>query len=188
MAVSSLMLTNAWRTARKSSPPAELNAPGTFSQTAKVGYSPSVFSLISLIIRMASMNKPLRVISSSPSAVCLRPSRLPACDKDWHGEPNVIISTGSISAPFILDTSPRCFIFGNRLRVTAIGNGSISEAQTGSMPLCCAANSNPPEPENKLPSLKLHIDKPHTSCVPSGSVRTFRSLGITNPCRRSGFA
>ena len=47
------MRTNASRTHRKSSPLLLLNAPGTFSQTAYLGYSPFVASLISLMIRIA---------------------------------------------------------------------------------------------------------------------------------------
>ena len=30
--------------------------------------------------------------------------------RSWHGEPNVITSTGSISAPFIFVISPKCFM------------------------------------------------------------------------------
>ena len=52
--VSSLTLHRLSRTHRKSSPLLELNAPGTFSQTANLGYLPSVAHLISFIILTAS--------------------------------------------------------------------------------------------------------------------------------------
>ena len=76
-----------------------LNAPGTFSQTAKVGYSPLAASLISLMILTASINRPLRVVSSSPFASCFNPARFPATDKSWQGLPKVMMSTGSMSPP-----------------------------------------------------------------------------------------
>lgn len=60
-------------TVRKSSPPLELKAPGTFSQTAKVGYIPFVALLISPIILTASTNSTER---SPPN-----PSLNPAIDK-----------------------------------------------------------------------------------------------------------
>ena len=56
----SLIRASSSRTARKSSPLFELNAPGTFSQTAYLGYFPFVASLISLIMRTASIKRPLR--------------------------------------------------------------------------------------------------------------------------------
>ena len=149
----STILISSSRTTRKSSPWLLLNAPGTFSQRAKLGYFPPVAPRISLIIRTASMNSPLRVVSSSPFASCFSPARFPATLKSWHGEPNVITSTGSISAPFILLISPRCTILGKRLRVTAIGYGSTSLAHTGSIPHMLAASGKPPEPSNRLPIL-----------------------------------
>ena len=42
------------RTQRKSSPPLEENAPGTFSQTMYLGYLPLLAHLISRMIRIAS--------------------------------------------------------------------------------------------------------------------------------------
>lgn len=56
-----------------------------------------------------------------------RPALFPAIDISWQGEPNVIISTGGISAPFMLQMLPRCFTSGIRVLVTSIGNGSISD-------------------------------------------------------------
>ena len=52
--VSSLTLHRLLRTHRKSSPLLELNAPGTFSQTANLGHLPLVAHLISFIILTAS--------------------------------------------------------------------------------------------------------------------------------------
>jgi hypothetical protein len=69
----------------------ELNAPGTFSQTAKVGYIPLVAVLISLMILAASKNSTERSSSN--------PSLFPAIDKPWQGLPNVMQSTGSILSP-----------------------------------------------------------------------------------------
>ena len=60
--------TNELRTALKSSPLFELNAPGTFSQTANRGYLFADTRRISLIILIASKNKLL-----------LSPSCIPAC-------------------------------------------------------------------------------------------------------------
>ena len=104
------------RTVWKSLPPFELKAPGTFSQTIYLGRTliPDLpfrrsFFLISFTIRSWSMNRPLRVVSSSPLSSCLRPLRSPATDKSWQGLPPVITSTGGISAPLIFVISPRCF-------------------------------------------------------------------------------
>lgn len=149
----STILISSSRTTRKSSPWLLLNAPGTFSQRAKLGYFPPVAPRISFMIRTASMKSPLRVVSSSPLASCLRPARFPATLKSWQGEPNVITSTGSISAPLILLMSPRCTISGKRRRVTAIGYGSTSLAHAGVNPHKLAASGKPPEPSNKLPIL-----------------------------------
>ena len=76
----------------------------------------------------------------------------PATLRSWHGLPNVMMSTGSISAPLMSVTLPRCFIPGNLCFVTLIGNGSISDAHTGSIPLRAPASGKPPEPSNKLPN------------------------------------
>lgn len=155
MASGSQILTNSSRTILKSSPLLELNAPMTFSQIANLGYSPFVASLISLMILMASINRPLRVVSSSPFSSCFKPALLPAIDKSWHGDPNVTMSTGSMSQPLIPQTFPRCIMLGNRLFVTAIGYGSTSEAHFGSMPQSAPANGKPPEPSNKLPKVYI---------------------------------
>ena len=141
------------QTMRKSSPLLLLKAPGTFSQSAKRGYFPSVAVLISLIILTASMKSPLRVVSSSPFASCFKPARLPATDKSWQGLPKVIMSTGSISPSCILLMSPRCFTFGKRSLVTAMGYGSTSDAQHGLTPHRAPASGKPPEPSKRLPSL-----------------------------------
>ena len=106
------------------------------------------------MIRTASKKRLLR----SPSWM---PFCLPAMDKSWQGEPNVITSTGSISAPLTSSTLPRCFMRGKRAVVTLMGYGSISDAHTGVMPLRTPASGNPPEPSNKLPSLiSIHSPPP----------------------------
>ena len=100
------------RTVRKSSPWLLLNAPTTFSHTANLGYIPLVAPRISLIILIASIKSSLRVVSSSPFDSCFNPALFPATLRSWHGEPKAIISTGSMSAPLIFVTSPRCFMCG----------------------------------------------------------------------------
>ena len=108
---------SAWSTARKSSHLLELKAPGTFSQTAYLGYTPSVLSLISRIIRTVSINRTLR----SPSS----PLRLPATLKSWHGEPKVITSTGSIVEPSILVMSPKCCTSYSLITICSAGSKFI---------------------------------------------------------------
>ena len=44
------------------------------------------------------------------------------------------MSTGSISAPLMVEMSPRCFICGIRLLVTRIEKGSTSDAHKGVIP------------------------------------------------------
>lgn len=148
------------RTLWKSPPPLELNAPGTFSHIAICGYLPLVADLISFMILTASRKS----TDSSPS----KPLRFPAIERFWQGDPKVITSTGSISAPFIFVMSPRCFMPGNRLEVTATGNGSISLAHTGKMPTIDAASGQVPEPSNKLPSFISSLRAasiPHAECT-----------------------
>lgn len=146
----SLTLQNSSRTMRKSSPLLEEKAPGTFSHMAYRGRTGSfarllVSSLISLITRICSINKPL--LSPPSPALC------PATDRSWQGEPPAIISTGSISRPLIFVISPSCFMFGNRLAVTSHGNFSISLLHTGVIPHSCAAKGIVPAPSNKLPKV-----------------------------------
>ena len=147
------------RTARKSSPPAEEKAPGTFSHTMNRGTIPpglagsfplflsSSACLISFMMRICSMNSPER----SPDS----PARFPAILRSWHGEPPAMMSAGGSSAPFSLVISPTCTMSGNRCFVTWMGKASISLAQTGMIPFCTAASGNPPIPSNRLPSLSL---------------------------------
>jgi len=45
---------------------------------------------------------------------------------------------------------------GNRERVTAIGYGSTSDAQLGSIPHKLAARGKPPEPSKRLPIFHGH--------------------------------
>lgn len=107
-------------------------------------YLPLVAHLISVIILTASRNK----LDCSPA----RPFLFPAIERSWQGEPKVITSTGSISAPFIRVMSPRWAMFGNRDFVTAMGNGSISLAHAGTIPTAEAARGHVPLPSNRLPS------------------------------------
>jgi len=65
--VSWQMATNAWSTARKSSPLPEEKSPGTFSKMANFGYWPLVAPLISLMIRIASKKRLLRFPSWRPT-------------------------------------------------------------------------------------------------------------------------
>ena len=51
--------------------------------------------------------------------------------ESWQGLPPQMISTGGSFAPSSLVMSPTCRICGNRIRVTAMGNGSISLAHKG---------------------------------------------------------
>ena len=69
----------------------------------------------------------------------------------WHGDPPLMIVTGSILSPLMYPMSPRCFISGKFFFVTRIGSGSISLAQTGFIPQMLAASSNPPLPEKRDP-------------------------------------
>ena len=105
------------RTRRKSSPLLLLNAPGTFSQTAKAGYFPCVLHLISRMIRTASKNR----LERSPD----NPARFPAMLKSWQGEPNVITSTGLIFPPSIRVISPKCSILASSKQrlLPALGDG-----------------------------------------------------------------
>ena len=109
-------------TARKSLSPADEKAPGTFSHTMNRGrmgrVSSAPFSrfrfssacLISLIIRICSMNRP----ECSPASPALFPAKL----KSWHGEPPVTTSTDGSSAPFRRVISPTWSISGNLCLVT----------------------------------------------------------------------
>ena len=130
-------------TVLKSSPPDELNAPGTFSHMMYLGYLPSVFSLISLMTLIISKKSP----DLAPSS----PVRFPAIETSWQGEPPVMISTGSISPPLISWMSPRCLSHGILLVVTRTGYGSTSLAHTGLIPAMRDASSKPPDPEKRLP-------------------------------------
>ena len=85
------------------------------------------------------------------------PARIPATLRSWQGEPNVMKSTGSIVAPFSFVMSPRCFICGKFLVVTAIGNGSISLAHTGIKPFRLPARGQVPAPSKRLPIFKSSL-------------------------------
>ena len=171
--VSSAIRAVSSRTARKSSPLLLLNAPGTFSQTMNLGriLIPVLplrlsISLNSLTIRICSMN--------SPDLAPANPARLPATDKSWHGLPPVTMSTGSRLLQSIFVMSPRCFMFGNRIFVTLMGNGSISDAHNVFIPYLLAARGNPPMPSNKLPNvivLTSPSPPPASPAAPAGASR-----------------
>ncbi|CCZ07650.1 uncharacterized protein BN482_00927 [Clostridium sp. CAG:127] len=133
------------RTRRKSSPLLLEKAPATFSQMIYFGYCPFVFSLISLVILTASMNKPEREPSSP---VCF-----PATLKSWQGLPKLIISTTGIFAPSICVMSPSCRASGKCRFAMSIQSGSISLTHTVLIPCRLAANGNPAIPSKRLPSV-----------------------------------
>lgn len=176
------------RTILKSSPGGspEEKAPGTFSQHKILGRtdtpdrprSISAFR-ISFVIRICSMKSPER----APA----KPALAPATDKSWHGLPPAIISTGGSSAPFSLVISPKWSIWGKCLDVTAMGNGSISLAHKGTMPLFTAARGKPPMPSNKLPSVSVTCSPPERwPCryVPPSAPCRLRSLCLLScSCR-----
>ena len=88
----------------------------------------------------------------SPERAPARPARVPeATDRSWHGLPPQMMSTGGSFAPSSLVMSPTWIMSGNHFWVTRMGNGSISLAQTGMMPLCIAARGKPPMPSKRLP-------------------------------------
>ena len=147
---------NASRTVWKSLPFGSplLNAPGTFSHTPILGRTSRAdlprflsASLISVIIRICSQNKPER----APS----RPFLAPAIDTSWHGLPPQMMSTGGSSAPSSLVMSPTWIMSGKRSLVTRMGNVSISLAHTGVIPLRTAARGKPPIPSNRLPMVSV---------------------------------
>ena len=138
-------------TALKSIRSFEENAPMTFSQTAITGYNPFVAHLISSIILIAWKN--------SPDLLPASPSRFPILERFWQGEPNVIMWTGEMFPPCIFVISPKCSMSGKWRLVMAIGDFSISLAQTGIIPLREAARGNTPIPSNRLPNLRAHIDR-----------------------------
>ena len=168
------------RTAWKSRPALLLKAPGTFSHTMYLGFRPCVFSLISLMIRIASRNSPDR----SPLSPCRRPATL----KSWHGLPKVTMSTGSISLPLISVMLPKCFMSGNRLVVTRIGNGSISEAHRGVIPAIVPARGNPPAPSKSEPNVIIPVSSFLRVLRPVTSRRCARAClpwrGSLSPLRR----
>ena len=59
----------------------------------------------------------------------------------------------------ILFKPPKCSMSGKWRFVMAIGDFSISLAQTGIIPLREAARGNTPIPSNRLPNLRAHIDR-----------------------------
>lgn len=132
------------RTASKSSPPRLDKAPTTFSQIAHRGKVPAVASRISLMIRVASKNNPLRLPSN--------PARLPATDKSWHGDPNVMTSTGGRSAPLTVATSPQRGTVGQWWARVCWQCGSHSTCHPHSHPAASSPRSKPPTPANRLPN------------------------------------
>ena len=86
--------------------------------------------------------------------------------------------------------SPRCFTDGRRFVVTRMGNGSISEAQTGRTPASRPASGKPPEPSNRLPRVsffsvfRLSIRIASILQVIIGDARQFRQHVLTGCHRR----
>src|SRR5665254_3833 len=78
--------------------------------------------------------------------------------------------TGSIAAPFILVTSPRCFISGKCFSVTFIGNGSISLAHFVTIPKSLADKGNPAMPSKRDPNVNSILYLP-SSDHPSHSLK-----------------
>ena len=78
------MLANAWRIAQKSAPAFEENAPLTFSQTNTLG----------LMSAMRAIAYSIRLLLEP-----LSPALLPASEKSWQGDPNVIMSMSVKSHP-----------------------------------------------------------------------------------------
>ena len=70
------------------------------------------------------------------------------------------MSTGGSSAPLSFVISPTCTISGKCAFVTSMGNGSISDAQSGVIPFRTAASGKPPMPSNRLPSVSSVIPQP----------------------------
>jgi hypothetical protein len=59
------------------------------------------------------------------------PARLPACDRSWHGEPPVMMSTGSTADQSTAVTSPKFGTPGNRCARMRDGAASNSTSQAG---------------------------------------------------------
>lgn len=73
-------------------------------------------------------------------------------------------------------------MFGNRLRVTAIGYGSTSDAQIGSIPQSVPARGNPPDPSNRLPILYFILSSQTSAASFASSGRTSRAMPGTCRC------
>ena len=65
------------------------------------------------------------------------------------------MSTGLISAPLILEMSPKCVTLGNRFVVTRLGKISSLTAHLDSIPESHLPSGKPPEPSKRLPKVKL---------------------------------
>ena len=66
-----------------------------------------------------------------------------------------MMSTGGRLAPSSLVMSPTWIMPGKCFLVTWMGNGSISLAQTGVIPLRTAASGKPPIPSNREPMVNM---------------------------------
>ena len=71
-----------------------------------------------------------------------------------------MMSTGGSFAPFNFVMSPTWIMPGKCFLVTWMGNGSISLAQTGVIPLRTAASGKPPMPSNREPIVNVFL-----SCI-----------------------
>ena len=96
----------------------------------------------------------------SPERSPASPALAPATLRSWQGLPPQMMSTGGSRAPFSFVMSPTWSMLGKRAFVTAMGKGSISLAQTGSIPAWTAARGKPPMPSNKLPMVSCLICSP----------------------------
>lgn len=80
------------------------------------------------------------------------PARFPACERSWHGEPPVMMSTGSTLDQSTVVTSCRFGTSGQWCARTADGALSNSTNHAGSAPSASrAASSRPPYPANSAP-------------------------------------
>ena len=99
-------------------PVLSLIIPGTFSQTIHSGFKRSAIR----------RNSRVRLPRGSSN-----PSRFPASENDWQGEPPTTTSADP-GWTWIVVTSPKLGTPGKRCESTAHGNGSISAKPTGSQP------------------------------------------------------
>ena len=85
-----------------------------------------------------------------------KPERLPAMLRSWL---TGATERNYVHSPKITTLQPVhvsvVFHFGQPFSVTRMGNGSISEAQTGTIPAIFPAKVNPSMPSKRLPSVSF---------------------------------